>query len=148
MKWIPAAALALALLPASAHAAADSAAVSVPPPAAADSARAAAVPAPPSLVPEAHRRFWATPEAEGGFLAQDKLLHASVSYSAAVTLRMAGASKTASLLSAAALGLGKEAHDWLLRDAGSPAQGASRRDLLADAAGVLLAGLAIHFWMR
>ena len=96
----------------------------------------------------ASRRFWATPPAEGAWLGTDKALHASLVYSTAVTLRAAGASPAASLLGAAGLGLAKEAHDWLLRDPGSPFQGVSRRDLAADGAGVLLAALALHFWFR
>ncbi|HVP37653.1 MAG TPA: hypothetical protein VMS93_00565 [Candidatus Saccharimonadales bacterium] len=105
---------------------------------------AASSPAPP---PAPGRRFWLAPESEGGYLARDKLLHATISFDAAVGARAAGASPAASLLAAAALGVGKELHDCLLRDPG-PAQGVSRRDLLADAAGVALAALLIHLCPR
>ena len=99
-----------------------------------------------SWIPPA-RKFWLEPQSEGGWLAPDKRLHASLSFSAAVGLRAAGASAKASLLGAAALGLAKEAHDCLLRRPG-PAQGVSRRDLLADAAGILAAALMLHLAMR
>lgn len=95
----------------------------------------------------APRHFWLPPMSEGGFFAQDKLLHATISYSAGVTLRMSGASPAASLLAAGALGIAKELHDSWMRDPG-PGQGASRRDLIADAVGVSLAAMAIHFWLR
>lgn len=94
------------------------------------------------------RRFWAAPPAEGAWLGQDKLLHASLLYSTAVTLRASGASTGASLLGAAGVGLAKEAHDWLIRSPGEPSQGVSGRDLAADGVGVLLAALAIHLWFR
>lgn len=103
--------------------------------------------APAPAVPAASRKFWLAPEDEGGWLAEDKRLHASLSFSAAVGLRAAGASPGASLLGAAAIGVAKEAHDCLLRKPG-PSQGFSRRDLVADALGILAAGLALHFTVR
>jgi hypothetical protein len=97
--------------------------------------------------PVASRKFWLAPANEGGWLAEDKRLHASLSFSAVVGLRAAGSSPGASLLGAAAIGIAKEAHDCLLRRPG-PAQGFSRRDLVADAVGILAAGLALHFAVR
>ena len=118
-------------------------------PARAETPDSSAVPvsAPSASLPAASRKFWLAPADEGGWLAEDKRLHASLSFSAAVGLRAAGASPRASLLGAAAIGIAKEAHDCLLRRPG-PTQGFSRRDLVADAVGILAAGLALHFTVR
>ena len=47
------------------------------------------VAAPSPAAPGASRKFWLAPENEGGWFAEDKRLHASLSFSAAVGLRAA-----------------------------------------------------------
>lgn len=88
-----------------------------------------------------HRRLWLAPTTRDDMLGFDKLLHASVSYGAFLTFRLAEDSSTDAALSAFAVGLAKEAHDVWLRAPG-PTQGASWRDLIADAAGVAAGALA------
>ncbi len=96
---------------------------------------AAAAPAQPG------RRLWLAPGTPDPWNGTDKKLHAAASYGLFLSFRLAEDTSTQAALSAFSIGVLKEAHDVWLRPPG-PHQGASWRDLVADAAGVAAGALA------
>lgn len=97
--------------------------------------------APTASTPFAPRRLWLAPSTPDPWRGLDKKLHAAASYGAFLTFRLAEDTSAQAALSAFAVGVFKEAHDVWLRHPG-PSQGASWRDLVADAAGVAAGALA------
>ena len=96
-------------------------------------AAAAALPA------ETHaERFFLPRESEGPWLASDKTLHFAGSFAIAVSCRVEGESEATAAGVTIGIGVAKEVYDATFRPArpGVP-RGASRRDLLGTAAGIL-----------
>lgn len=91
-----------------------------------------------SIPPATERHFWLPAASDTGWLARDKRLHATVSAALYCALRLATDDPALAGAGAAGAGAAKELHDSWMRPVG-PRQGASWRDLVADAAGILAA---------
>ncbi len=89
---------------------------------------------------QARRHFWLPPARESPWTAADKRLHAGLSAGLYVVLRATTHETDWSIAGAASAGAAKELHDAWMRPAG-PRQGASARDLVADAVGIAAAAL-------